>query len=176
MSFLADKQGGKKQSRVANQGWIESVSTTHSSVQVAPLLGSMPIWCLLGMDHDRAWGELVALLRLQCCPSPTAGVSSGNETTEKQQWSNGMVIKIDKQTFCHLEVPSPTHFSLSIHCPMLVGPDPRSVRLDFGNWNLCLLHPEQLKQTDKVQANSNKACSLIWWQWGVKNNFTLITN
>lgn len=105
MSFWADKQGGRKQSRVANKGWIESASTTHMSVQVTPLLGSMPIWCPLGMDHSRAYGELVALLRLQCCPSPTVGVSYGKETTQKQQWSNGMGITIDKQTFCHLRSP-----------------------------------------------------------------------
>lgn len=102
LSELTSREGGN---RVASKGWIESASTTHRSVQVTPLLGSMPIWCPLGMDHSRAYGELVALLRLWRCLSPTVGVSYGKETTQKQQWSNGMGIKIDKQTFCHLRSP-----------------------------------------------------------------------
>lgn len=44
---------------------------------------------------------------------------------------------------------------------MLVGQDPRSVRLDSEEIEICVYYTEQLKQTDKVQANSNKACNLI---------------
>lgn len=68
------------------------------------------------------------------------------------------------------------HFSLSIHCPALVRQDPWSVRLESVEIEICVYYTEQLEQADKVQANSNKACNLIWWQWAVENIFTLITN
>lgn len=113
------------------------------------------------MDHNRAYRELVALLRLWCCPCPAVGVSCGKETAQKQQGSNGEVIKIDKQTFSHLRVTSLTHFILPIHCPVLVRQDPWSVRLESVEIEICVYYTQQLEQTDKVQANSNKACNLI---------------
>lgn len=88
-------------------------------------------------------------------------MSYGKETTQKQQGSNGEVIKIDKQTFSHLRVTSLMHFSLSIHCPALVRQDPWSVRLESVEIEICVYYTEQLEQADKVQTNSNKACNLI---------------